>query len=70
MLDQQEDGKLMKKQVLFIHGGGQGAHEGNWRHPCRMRWSAAYDMRYPKMPDEDSHVYEAALRANLVWIRL
>jgi hypothetical protein len=61
MLDQQEDGELMKKQVLFIHGGGQGAHEEDKKMAANL-WDAlgvAYTVRCPQMPNEDRPEYGA-----------
>jgi predicted alpha/beta hydrolase family esterase len=51
----------MKKQVLFIHGGGQGAYEEDRKMAASLRdaLGAAYDVRCPQMPDEDSPEYEA-----------
>lgn len=50
----------MKKRVLFVHGGGQGAYEEDRKLAANLRdaLGAAYDLQYPKMPDEDSPVYE------------
>ena len=49
----------MKKRVLFIHGAG--GYEEDKRLVANLRdaLGAAYDVRYPKMPDEDSPEYEA-----------
>jgi uncharacterized protein len=51
----------MKKQVLFVHGGGQGAHEEDKKLAANLRdvLGAAYDVRHPKMPDENRPEYEA-----------
>ena len=51
----------MRKRVLFIHGGGEGAHEEDRKLAASLQdaLGAAYDVRYPKMPGEDSPVYEA-----------
>ena len=51
----------MKKQVLFVHGGGQGAYEEDKKLAANLRavLGSAYDVRYPKLPDEDSPEYEA-----------
>ncbi len=51
----------MKKRVLFVHGGGQGAHEEDEKLAANLRdvLGDAYDVRHPKMPDEDSPEYEA-----------
>ncbi len=51
----------MKKQVLFVHGGGQGAYEKDKKLAANLRdaLGAAYNVRCPKMPDEDRPEYEA-----------
>ena len=51
----------MIKQVLFVHGGGQGAYEEDKKMAMNLRdvLGAAYHVRCPKMPDEDSPEYEA-----------
>jgi predicted alpha/beta hydrolase family esterase len=51
----------MKKQVLFVHGGGEGAHEEDKKMAASLQdaLGAAYDVRCPKMPDEDSPAYKA-----------
>jgi Alpha/beta hydrolase family len=51
----------MKKQVLFIHGGGEGAYEGDKKLAASLRdaLGTAYNVRYPKMPDEERPEYEA-----------
>jgi predicted alpha/beta hydrolase family esterase len=51
----------MKKQVLFIHGGGEGAYEEDKKMAANLQdvLGAAYDVRCPKMPDEDRPEYEA-----------
>ncbi len=51
----------MRRQVLFIHGGGEGAHEEDRKLAASLQdaLGAAYDVRCPKMPDEDRPVYEA-----------
>lgn len=50
----------MKKRVLFVHGG-QGAYKEDRKLAANLGASlrTAYDLRCPKMPDEDSPVYEA-----------
>jgi predicted alpha/beta hydrolase family esterase len=50
----------MKKRVLFIHGGGEGAHEEDRKLAASLRDALgdAYDVRCPKMPDEDRPVYQ------------
>jgi serine hydrolase len=51
----------LRKRVLFIHGGGDGAYEEDRKLAASLQdaLGAAYDVRCPKMPDEDSPVYEA-----------
>lgn len=51
----------MRIQVLFVHGGGQGAYEEDRKLAVSLQdvLGDAYDVRSPKMPDEDSPVYEA-----------
>ena len=51
----------MKKHVLFVHGGGQGAYEEDKKLAANLRdvLGAAYDVRCPKMPDENRPEYEA-----------
>jgi uncharacterized protein len=52
---------MMRKRVLFVHGGGQGAYEEDRKMAANLRDAVgtAYDLRYPKMPNQESHVYEA-----------
>lgn len=49
----------MTRQILFIHGGGEGSYEedGKLAASLQDKLGAAYDVRYPKMPDEDSPGY-------------
>ena len=51
----------MKKRVLFVHGGGEGAYEEDKKMAANLRdaLGAAYDVRCPPMPDEDRPEYEA-----------
>lgn len=51
----------MSKRLLFVHGGGQGAYEEDRKLAANLRdaLGATYDLRYPKMPNEESPVYEA-----------
>ena len=51
----------MTRHVLFIHGGGQGAHEEDRKLAANLQdvLGTAYDVRCPKMPDEDRPEYEA-----------
>ena len=47
-------------QVLFVQGGGAGAHD-EWDDKLvaslRRRLGAGYDVRYPRMPDEHEPSY-------------
>ncbi len=49
----------MKKRVLFVHGAGGYEEDKKLVANLRDELGAAYDVRYPKMPDEDSPEYEA-----------
>jgi predicted alpha/beta hydrolase family esterase len=51
----------MKSRVLFIHGGGEGAYEEDRRlvESLQDALGTAYDVRCPKMPDQDRPVYQA-----------
>ena len=51
----------MKRQVLLIHGGGQGAFEEDKKLAASLQdvLGAAYNVRYPEMPDADSPEYES-----------
>lgn len=51
----------MKSQVLFVHGGGEGAHEADEKLAASLgnALGTGYAVRSPKMPDEDSPEYEA-----------
>jgi predicted alpha/beta hydrolase family esterase len=59
--NKQEEREPMKKRVLFVHGGGEGAYEEDKRMAENLRdaLGAAYDVRCPKMPNEDRPEYEA-----------
>ena len=50
----------MKKQVLFIQGGGAGAHD-DWDNKLvdslRRELGPSYDVRYPRMPNEADPSY-------------
>ena len=50
----------MKKPVLFIQGGGEGAHEedGELVKSLRDVLGTEYNVRYPKMPEEENSGYE------------
>jgi pimeloyl-ACP methyl ester carboxylesterase len=49
-------------QVLFVQGGGAGVHDG-WDDKLvaslRQRLGDSYELRYPRMPDEDDPGYAA-----------
>lgn len=51
----------VRKRVLFVHGGGEGAHEADKKLAANLREAlgTAYDVRCPKMPDEDGPEYVA-----------
>ncbi len=51
----------MAKQVLFIQGAGEGAYQEDKKlaDSFRQALGAAYDVRYPVMPDEDDAPYAA-----------
>ncbi len=51
----------MRKQVLFIHGGGEGAYEEDKKQAASLldALGTAYDVWCPQMPDEGSPEYEA-----------
>ena len=51
----------MEGQVLFIHGGGEGAHEEDKKLAASLQYElgAAYDVQYPELPDEGSPGYGA-----------
>lgn len=55
----------MRKRVLFVHGGGKGAYEEDRKLAASLRHSlgADYDVRRPKMPDEDSPEYGGMIAA-------
>jgi predicted alpha/beta hydrolase family esterase len=59
--DKQKEKKPMKRQVLFVHGGGEGAHEADEKLAASLAdaLGTGYEVRSPKMPDEDSPEYEA-----------
>ena len=51
----------MDTQVLFIQGGGPGAHD-NWDNrlvdSLRRELGPGFEVRYPRMPEEENPVYE------------
>ncbi len=50
----------MKKQVLFIQGGGEGAHEADEKlvRSLQNALGSQYKVLYPKMPEEEDAGYE------------
>ena len=50
----------MKREVLFVQGGGEGTHD-QWDNKLVDSLSAElgpdYEIRYPRMPDEDNPSY-------------
>ena len=50
----------MKKHVLFVHGAGEGAHEADEKLAASLRdtLGSRYDVRSPRMPDEENPEYE------------
>jgi uncharacterized protein len=59
--DKEEQREPLRKLVLFIHGGGEGAYDEDRKLAASLQdaLGAAYDVRCPEMPDEDRPVYEA-----------
>src|SRR5512135_1432750 len=51
----------MKKQVLFIQGGGEGAYAADEKLAASLQRALGteYHVVYPHMPDEDDPQYEA-----------
>jgi predicted alpha/beta hydrolase family esterase len=51
---------IMKKQVLFIQGGGEGAHTVDEKLAAALQdaLGAEYNVVYPHMPDENDPQYE------------
>ena len=51
----------MKKYVLFLQGGGEGAYEFDAKlaESLQSALGAGYDVRYPRMPNEDAPDYDA-----------
>lgn len=50
----------MTTQILFIQGGGKGAYEEDklLAESLREKLGTGYDIRYPRMPEEDGATYE------------
>jgi hypothetical protein len=60
----------MKPQILFIQGGGEGAHKADESLVAYVRGAlgAAYEVRYPTMPNEkipDYQLWQARIRKEL-----
>lgn len=49
----------MKKQILFIHGAGGYEEDEKLAASLRDELGTAYEVHYPKMPEEDDSGYEA-----------
>jgi predicted alpha/beta hydrolase family esterase len=51
----------VKKQVLFIQGAGEGAYQEDRKLAASLQEALGteYNVRYPKMPEEESSGYEA-----------
>lgn len=51
----------MTKEILFIHGGGEGAfaEDGKLADALQNALGSEYTIRFPKMPNEDSPEYPA-----------
>src|ERR687889_187357 len=51
----------MKRQLLFVHGGGEGAYEEDRKMAASLRdaLGGGYEVRCPKMPEEDRPQYTA-----------
>src|ERR671913_1743949 len=51
----------MKRQLLFVHGGGEGAYEEDRKMAASLRdaLGSGYEVRCPRMSDEDSPQYTA-----------
>ena len=56
-----EEHIAIKRQVLFDHGGGEGAHEEDKKMAANLQGvlGSAYGVRSPEMPDEHSPEYGA-----------
>ena len=50
----------MKRQILFVQGGGEGAHD-EWDNKLvdslRRELGPGYEVRYPRMPNEADPIY-------------
>lgn len=54
----------MTKHVLFIHGGGEGAYDGDAKLAASLRQDLGpeYSVRFPKMPNEEEPDYQTWAR--------
>ena len=54
-------GSAAKGHVLFVHGGGEGAHEADQELAASLQnaLGSGYEVRSPKMPNEDRPEYGA-----------
>ncbi|MBO0695090.1 MAG: alpha/beta fold hydrolase, partial [Verrucomicrobia bacterium] len=64
----------MKRQILFVQGGGLGAHneDGKLVESLRNRLDATYEVRYPRMPRENDPDYQrwrAQIRKELAAVK-
>lgn len=57
----------MRKQVLLVHGGGEGAHREDAKLAQNLlrQLGPAYELRYPAMPDEADPDYKTWKRTIL-----
>src|SRR5207247_4657560 len=59
--------RLMRRQLLFVQGGGAGAHD-DWDdklvESLRRELGSNFEIRYPRMPNEGNPAY-AAWKATL-----
>ena len=51
----------MTQRILFVHGGGEGAHEADEKLAKSLQGALGnpYEVRHPEMPDEDAPEYGA-----------
>jgi predicted alpha/beta hydrolase family esterase len=51
---------VVKQQILFLQGGGAGAHQADAKLVASLRrpLGTSYDVRFPKMPAEDDPDYQ------------
>lgn len=57
----EEMGSPEKRRVLFVHGGGEGAHEADRKLAASLQdaLGAGYEVRSPRMPNEEGPEYGA-----------